>query len=53
MQNLHLMLDSNLAMECVNLSEDKWLMQPELIQQCPYSPVLRDGILWVYCPTKE
>lgn len=53
MQNLHLMLDSNLAMECVNLSADKWLMQPELIQQCPHFPVLRDGILWMYCPTKE
>lgn len=51
MQNLHLMLDSNLARECVNLSEDKWLMQPELIQQCPY--VLRDGMLWMYYPTQE
>lgn len=39
------MLDSNLATESVNLSEDKWLMQPELIQQCPYFPVMRDGML--------
>lgn len=45
MQNLHLMLDSNLVKESVNLSEDKWLMQPELIQQSPYFPVMKDGIL--------
>lgn len=45
MQNLCLMLDSSLAKESVNLSEDKWLIQPELTQQCPYFPVMRDGML--------